>query len=62
MSFAGFKKQWNKANQFMSEKVGSVKGTQLDEEFQDLEKMTDATSTIVTQLIVRTKEYLQPNP
>lgn len=62
MSLAGFKKQWNKANQFMSEKVGSVKGTQLDEEFQDLEKNTDATSAIVTQLLVKTKEYLQPNP
>ncbi|XP_028416481.1 endophilin-A2-like [Dendronephthya gigantea] len=62
MSLAGFKKQWNKANQFMSEKVGNVKGTQLDEEFQDLEKRTDATAALVVQLLGRTKEYLQPNP
>lgn len=46
----------------MSEKVGNVKGTQLDEEFQELEKRTDATAVIVTQLLSRTKEYLQPNP
>ncbi|XP_046863359.1 endophilin-A2-like [Xenia sp. Carnegie-2017] len=62
MSFAGFKKQWNKANQFMSEKVGGAKGTQLDEEFQELEKRTDATGVTVTQLLSKTKEYLQPNP
>ena len=31
MSLAGLKKQLNKANQFVSEKVGGVKGTELDE-------------------------------
>ena len=31
MSLAGLKKQLNKANQYVSEKVGGVKGTELDE-------------------------------
>ena len=31
MSLAGLKKQLNKANQYVSEKVAGVKGTELDE-------------------------------
>lgn len=62
MSFAGFKKQINKANQFVSEKMGSAEGTKMEDEFIDLERKTDVMTNLVTQLLCKTKEYLQPNP
>jgi len=62
MSLAGFKKQINKANQFVSEKMGSVEGTKMEDEFLDLERKTDTMTNLVTQLLSKTKEYLQPNP
>lgn len=62
MSFAGFKKQINKANQFMSEKIGGAKGSTLEEDFVELERKTDATAHIVEHVSTKTKEYLQPNP
>lgn len=58
----GLKKQLNKANQFMSEKIGGVEGTKLNEEFMDMERKTDLTAELVEELITKTKEYLQPNP
>jgi len=62
MSLAGFKKQINKANQYMSEKIGGAKGTELDDEFVDMEKKTDSMGRMVDELMARTHELLQPNP
>ncbi|KHJ44891.1 hypothetical protein D918_04702 [Trichuris suis] len=39
MSFAGLKKQINKANQYVSERVGAAEATKLDECYQELEKV-----------------------
>ncbi|KAG9510488.1 Endophilin-A [Fragariocoptes setiger] len=58
----GLKKQLNKANQFMSEKIGGVEGTKLNEEYTEMERKTDLTVELVDELISKTKEYLQPNP
>ncbi|XP_062411824.1 SH3-domain GRB2-like 1b isoform X6 [Sardina pilchardus] len=62
MSVAGFKKQFYKASQMVSEKVGGAEGTKLDEEFKDLERKADVTSKAVVEVISKTSEYLQPNP
>lgn len=62
MSLAGFKKQFNKANQYVSEKMGAAEGTKLDESFLEMEKKTDVLTTLFTQLIGKTKDYLHPNP
>lgn len=62
MSFAGFKKQINKANQFVSEKMGSAEGTKMEDDFVELERKTDVMTNLVTHLLSKTKEYLQPNP
>ena len=58
----GLKKQLNKANQFMSERITGVEGTKLDSEFQEMERRTDLFNELVDDLQVKTKEYLQPNP
>ena len=58
----GLKKQFNKANQFMSERITGVEGTKLDNEFQEMERRTDLFNELVDDLQVKTKEYLQPNP
>ncbi len=58
----GLKKQFNKANQFMSERITGVEGTKLDNDFQEMEKRTDLFNSLVEDLQVTTKEYLQPNP
>ncbi|XP_040178472.1 endophilin-A2 isoform X1 [Rana temporaria] len=39
MSVAGFKKQFYKASQLVSEKVGGAEGTKLDDDFKDMEKI-----------------------
>lgn len=62
MSLAGFKKQINKANQYVSEKIGGAKGTELDDEFVELEKKTESMMRLVDELMVKTHEMLQPNP
>ncbi|XP_050400404.1 endophilin-A3 isoform X2 [Patella vulgata] len=62
MSLAGLKKQFNKANQYMSEKIGGAKGTELDEEFMEMERKIDVMGKLVEDLIIKTQEYLQPNP
>lgn len=62
MSLAGFKKQINKANQYVSEKIGGAKGTELDYDFIDMEKRVDAMGRLVDELMARTHELLQPNP
>lgn len=62
MSLAGLKKQFNKANQFMSEKIGGAKGTELDDDFLEMERKTDVMGKLVADLIDKTHEFLQPNP
>ncbi|CAG9760317.1 unnamed protein product [Ceutorhynchus assimilis] len=62
MAFAGLKKQINKANQYVTEKMGGAEGTKLDLDFMDMEKKTDVTVELVEELQVKTKEFLQPNP
>ncbi|XP_069013206.1 endophilin-A2-like isoform X2 [Embiotoca jacksoni] len=62
MSVAGFKKQFYKASQLVSEKVGGAEGTKLDEDFKELERRADINSKAVVEVINKTSEYLQPNP
>ncbi|XP_042229540.1 endophilin-A-like isoform X3 [Homarus americanus] len=62
MAFAGLKKQFNKANQFMNEKIGGVEGTKLDEDFFEMERKTDIMCELVEDLQLKTKEFLHPNP
>ncbi|KAL5003934.1 hypothetical protein ScPMuIL_017390 [Solemya velum] len=62
MSLTGLKKQFNKANQFMSEKIGGAKGTEMDDDFVEMERKTDVYGRLVDDLITKTQEFLQPNP
>ncbi|GAB1605223.1 endophilin-A3-like isoform X1 [Argonauta hians] len=62
MSFAGLRKQINKANQYMSEKIGGAKGTELDDDFVEMERKVDVFGMMVTDLMNKTHEFLQPNP
>ena len=62
MSVGGFKKQLNKASQYMSEKVLKEKGTEIEDEFRELEKKVDATNDVSVKLLEKTKELLFPNP
>ncbi|XP_017263367.1 SH3 domain containing GRB2 like 2a, endophilin A1 isoform X6 [Kryptolebias marmoratus] len=62
MSVAGLKKQFHKATQRVSEKVGGAEGTKLDDDFTEMEKRVDTTSRAVMDIITKTTEYLQPNP
>ncbi|CAD7088207.1 unnamed protein product [Hermetia illucens] len=62
MAFAGLKKQINKANQYVTEKMGGAEGTKLDMDFMDMERKTDVTVELVEELQTKTKEFLQPNP
>ncbi|XP_059218110.1 endophilin-A [Stomoxys calcitrans] len=62
MAFAGFKKQINKANQYVTEKMGGAEGTKLDLDFMEMERKTDVTVELVEELQIKTKEFLQPNP
>lgn len=62
MSVAGLKKQFYKASQLMSEKVGGAEGTKLHEDFKDLERKADITSKAIADVLCKTTEYLQPNP
>jgi len=63
MSFGGFKKQFHKASQFVSEKVGGDDNkTKMDEDFIEMEKKVDVIANAVNEIVKNTKEYLQPNP
>jgi len=62
MSLAGFKKQLNKTSQYLSEKVGGNKGSQLEEDYVDLERKIDVIQKCSEDMHLKTKEYLQPNP
>ncbi|XP_054623997.1 endophilin-A2-like isoform X1 [Dunckerocampus dactyliophorus] len=62
MSVAGIRKQFYKASQMVSEKVGGAEGTKLDEDFKDLERRADVTSKAFIEVVNKTADYLQPNP
>ncbi|XP_066557574.1 endophilin-A3a isoform X2 [Amia ocellicauda] len=62
MSVAGFKKQFHKASQLLSEKISGAEGTKLDEDFMEMERKIDVTNKSVMELLSKTTEYLQPNP
>lgn len=62
MSLQGFKKQFNKTSQYISEKVGTNKGSELDDDILRLGKKIDAVNETVEELQLKTKEYIQPNP
>ncbi|XP_078386553.1 endophilin-A1-like isoform X1 [Cetorhinus maximus] len=62
MSVAGLRKQFHKATQRVSEKVGGAEGTKLDDDFKEMEKKVDITSRAVMEIMTKTTEYLQPNP
>ena len=48
MSLAGLKKQLNKANQYLSETIGGAKGTELDEEFAEMERKVRLFASLLT--------------
>eukprot|EP00096_Caligus_rogercresseyi_P016646 TRINITY_DN940_c0_g1_i1.p1 TRINITY_DN940_c0_g1~~TRINITY_DN940_c0_g1_i1.p1 ORF type:complete len:406 (+),score=155.11 TRINITY_DN940_c0_g1_i1:107-1324(+) len=58
----GLKKQFNKANQYMSERITGVEGTKLDADFTVMEKRTDLFNELTEDISLKTKEFLQPNP
>jgi len=62
MSLAGFKKQFNKTSQFLSEKVGGNKGSELEDEIVNLGAKMDVVNDCIENMQNKTKEYLQPNP
>ncbi|XP_031425567.1 endophilin-A3a isoform X2 [Clupea harengus] len=62
MSVAGFKKQFHKASQLLSEKISGTEGTKPDEDFTEMERKIDVTNKSVFELLSKTTEYLQPNP
>lgn len=46
----------------MSEKIGGAKGTELDDEFVEMERKVDVLGLMVTDIMNKTHEFLQPNP
>ncbi|KAH7727844.1 endophilin [Aphelenchoides avenae] len=62
MSLSGLRKQFNKANQYLSETVGAAEPTKLDDEYNEMERKVDLTYELINALIASTHEYLQPNP
>ncbi|CAJ0944596.1 unnamed protein product, partial [Mesorhabditis belari] len=62
MSLSGLRKQFNKANQYLSETMGAAEATKLDDTFNEMERKIDATYSLITDIVAGTNEYLQPNP
>ncbi|XP_063714026.1 endophilin-A-like isoform X2 [Symsagittifera roscoffensis] len=62
MSLMGLAKQYNKVNQYMSEKIWNVEGTKHEEEFNDNEKLTQALAGFIHDVQGKTIEMIQPNP
>ncbi|CAI4225300.1 unnamed protein product [Auanema sp. JU1783] len=62
MSLSGLRKQFNKANQYLSESMGAAEPTKLDEVYNEMEKNIDTTYELISALVAGVNEYLQPNP
>ncbi|KHJ77701.1 BAR domain protein, partial [Oesophagostomum dentatum] len=62
MSLSGLRKQFNKANQYLSETMGAAEATKLDDQYNEMEKHIDTTYELISALVAGTNEYLQPNP
>ncbi|KAF8367985.1 unc-57 [Pristionchus pacificus] len=62
MSLSGLRKQFNKANQYLSETMGAAEPTKLDDEFNEMERKVDVTYELITNMVAGVSEYLQPNP
>ncbi|WKX90398.1 hypothetical protein Q1695_009332 [Nippostrongylus brasiliensis] len=62
MSLSGLRKQFNKANQYLSETMGAAEATKLDDTYNEMEKHIDMTYELISALVAGTNEYLQPNP
>ncbi|CAK9293374.1 unnamed protein product [Gordionus sp. m RMFG-2023] len=62
MSLTSFKKQMNKADQYLREKLGTADSTKLEDDFIDMEKRCNVTSELLEDISQKTKEFLQPNP
>lgn len=56
------KKQLHKASQLLNERLMGAEGTKLDEDFVKMEKSVEVINTLLTELLSRTTEFLQPNP
>jgi len=58
----GLKKTFGKASQAISEKVSNnADRTEMDPQFREMERLTDATSRTIQELVNLSREYLQPN-
>ncbi|KAK0425831.1 hypothetical protein QR680_009414 [Steinernema hermaphroditum] len=62
MSLSGLRKQFNKANQYLSETMGAAAPTKLDDEYNEMERKIEVTYELIGALIAGIHEYLQPNP
>uniref|UniRef100_A0A1I7ZM61 SH3 domain-containing protein n=1 Tax=Steinernema glaseri TaxID=37863 RepID=A0A1I7ZM61_9BILA len=62
MSLSGLRKQFNKANQYLSETMGAAAPTKLDDEYNEMERKIDVTYEAIGALTAGVHEYLQPNP
>ncbi|KJH43505.1 BAR domain protein [Dictyocaulus viviparus] len=62
MSLSGLRKQFNKANQYLSETMGAAEATKFDDQYNNMEKHIDLTYELISALVAGTNEYLQPNP
>lgn len=58
----GLKKTFGKASQALTEKVGgNADKTDMDPQFKEMERKMDCTTRTVNDLLLYTREYLQPN-
>jgi len=51
-----------KTTQYLSEKIGKVEGSKVDEDFLELERVTDNTARAMESINSKIMDFLQPNP
>uniref|UniRef100_A0A7E4V4U2 BAR domain-containing protein n=1 Tax=Panagrellus redivivus TaxID=6233 RepID=A0A7E4V4U2_PANRE len=57
MSFSGLRKQFNKANQYLSETIGATEPTKLDDEYNEMERKVDVTYELISALVASTNAW-----